>query len=172
MGFSISWLAVRGKDRAAILSTLRLAGTGEYEEIPESLFQAAELANGWYLVVADGCAYAEGEAPLDDLSKGGEIVTCSVEEHVMWSSATGWKNGKQIWSIVHDAQKNSDHLHAKGELPPVFAGVRDNLIRAQRNDSDVDYIFDIPVQVAEAITGFKYDQSVAEPGFEILEQLD
>src|SRR5262249_6500818 len=132
MGFSISWLAIRGKDRAAILRTSGLCGTGEYEEIPDAPHQGAELADGWYLVFADGCAYAEDEAPLEALSKDSEIVTCSVEEHVMFSSATGWKDGRQLWSIVHDSQQGLDDIDAEGELPPVYAGIRDNSLRAQR----------------------------------------
>ena len=35
MGFSLAWLAVRGKDPAAVRDELGLESTGEYREIPE-----------------------------------------------------------------------------------------------------------------------------------------
>jgi hypothetical protein len=49
MGFSVSWLAVRGKPSTAVLSELGLRGTGEYEEVPDSPhFWGANLPDGWY----------------------------------------------------------------------------------------------------------------------------
>jgi hypothetical protein len=170
MGFSLSWLAVRGKDRADVLKALEVSGTGSYSEVPDSPLQGALLSNGWYLVLANRYDFAEEEAPLADLSKGSEIVTCSVEEHVTRSSATGWKRGTLLWSIFHDAEEGHESLHEEGNLPPIFFDIRDNLLGAQRNDSEVDYIFEVPIQVAEAITGFKHDQDVPEPGFETLEE--
>ena len=41
-------------------------------------------------------------------------------------------------------------------------------------NSDVDYIFDIPVELAQALTGFRYDMAIEGAGkepFEVLEKL-
>jgi hypothetical protein len=53
MGFSLSWVAVRGKTRAAVHSELGLAPTGAREGVAESPVVSAALPDGWTLVLAD-----------------------------------------------------------------------------------------------------------------------
>ncbi len=163
MGYSISWLAIRGEDVNTVHSQLGVSGSGEYEEVPESPLLGAELPGGWYLVFANRCDYPD-DAPLASLSRNGELITCSVEEHVMCSSASGWSNGVPAWSVVHDSQRGLQHLDAQGDLPPVFAAVRDRLSASQSQRGDADYIFDVPVEVAKAITGFRHDD--CEPTYQ------
>jgi hypothetical protein len=167
MGYSISWLAIRGEDVTTVHLQLGVSGTGEYEEVPESPLLGAKLPEGWYLVFANQCDYADN-APLASLSRIGELITCSVEEHCMCSSASGWNNGVPAWSVVHDSQQGLQHLDAQGDLPPVFSAVRDRLSTAQAQRGDADYIFDVPVEVAKAITGFRHDDCEPTVRFERL----
>ena len=59
----------------------------------------------------------------------------------------------------------------RGALPAPFADVHRRLTGAQEsegNPPEVDYIFDIPLELAAEICGFKHDQlndDLPEPGF-------
>ena len=90
----------------------------------------------------------------------------------MVSRATGWKDGQLRWSVTHDAQQDRLHLDVQGEPPPEFAAIRDQKLAEQAaGDSDVDYLFDIPVETARRLTGYRHDEDI--PGlsgavFEVL----
>jgi hypothetical protein len=175
MGYSCSWLAIRGKSPQAVLAEVRFRPSGEREEIPESDLSAAELPNGWYLIVSNHCERVIPDEVLQRLCAGCEAVTCFIEEHVMVSKATGWNDGRRCWSVTHDAQKRRDHLAILGEPPPIFSAILSRLQSRQR-DSDangqrVDYIFDLPVELAQTVAGYRHDQDI--PGsrgrpFEVL----
>jgi hypothetical protein len=176
MGYSQSWLAVNGKPPATVLETLGLRGTGTREEIAESPIVGAQLPTGWYLVVAGRSGHRLMSDPvLQRLSAGCEVVAGDVEEHVMVSVATGWQNGRRIWSVKHDAQRERGHLQTEGELPAAFTSIRDRLrSEQQKADGDgggVDYIFDIPVELADTLTGYRHDADIPDAGpdpFEVL----
>lgn len=178
MGYSQSWLAVRGKPPSAVLEALGLRGTGTREEIAESPIVGVELPSGWFLVVADRSGHRLMREPvLQKLSAGCEVVTGDVEEHVMASVATGWKNGQRVWSVVHDAQQEMEHLATEGELPANFVGIRDELLFKQQaaggSKAGVDYIFDAPVELAKTLTGYRHDAEIPGAGshpFEVLAQ--
>ena len=176
MGYSQSWLAVKGKPPTAVLETLGLRGTGTREEIAESPIVGAELPNGWYLVVAGRSGHRlMRDQTLQRLSAGCDVVTGDVEEHVMVSVATGWKDGQRVWSVTHDAQRDMEHLQTEGELPAVFTSIRDRLRSEQQKaggrKADVDYIFDVPVELAQTLTGYRHDADIPGAGtdpFEVL----
>lgn len=161
MGFSLSWIAVKNSTPEAVCDRLSLRVTGERGN-PDSPLSAASLPGGWYLVISD-----HDEQRLTDpktlagLSTLGEVVACYVEEHVMISSAELWRDGQRVWTVNHDAQTGMDHLSAEGNLPPQFAEIRASLQAAQKadggNKSEVDHIFEIPVELAFSITGYRYD---------------
>jgi hypothetical protein len=166
MGYSVSWLAVRGKPSIVVLSELGLRGTGEYDEVPDSPdLWGANLPDGWYLVFANRCDYVE-RLPLDRLSAAAQAVTCSVEEHVMVSWASGWSDGRRVWSVTHDSEKGIEHIEAEGDLPPVFTSLWDQLAAQQAGaggeEGDVDYLFDVPVELAKAVTGFRHDEGIPD----------
>src|ERR1041385_3228860 len=105
MGVSLSWLAVRGKSPEAIRAELHLRGTGTPGYIPKSSFVGSSSDAGWYLIVARGCEHRIISTPvLEHLSAACEVLTCTVEEHVMFSKATGWQNSKRLWSVTHKGE--------------------------------------------------------------------
>jgi hypothetical protein len=176
MGFAISWLAVSGKDPQQVLQELQLHRTGETEEFPESPVSAAQLPTGWFLVFANRFGsplVADGS--LQQLSSGCTVISCQVEEHVMFSSATCYSNGEANWHVAHDAQESIYHLSVSGDLPSEFKEIYSSLKQEQDDSggdkSDVDYIHDVPVSLAKAVTSFRHDQDIQvvspEP-FEIL----
>jgi hypothetical protein len=176
MGYSQSWLAVKGNQPAAVLETLGLRGTGTREEIAESPIVGAELPSGWFLVVAGCSGHRLMRDPiLQRLSAGCEVITGDVEEHVMVSVASGWKDGRKVWSVRHDAQRDMEHLQTEGELPAAFTSIRDRLRSEQQaaggGKADVDYIFAVPVELAQALTGYRHDAHIPGAGtdpFEVL----
>ncbi|WP_157489285.1 hypothetical protein [Lysobacter sp. Root916] len=165
MGFAISWLAVSGKDPQQVLQELQLHRTGETEEFPESPVSAAQLPTGWFLVFANRFASPlVADRSLQQLSAGCTVISCQVEEHVMFSSVMCYANGKNNWHVTHDAQEGIYHLSVSGDLPPQFNDIYASLKQEQDDSggdkSDVDYIHDVPVSLAKVITSFRHDQDI------------
>ena len=164
MGYAISWVAVRNKSPDAICAELGLERTGQFDSVPDQPICGAELPGGWYLVWGNDMGFTN-RLPLDKLSKGTELVEFLVEEHVMASYANGWKDGRRIWSIEHDAGQGIMHIEEEGNPPAQYAEIRDRLINAQEAEGgkwEVDHVVDIPVQVAQLLTGFRYDEDIPD----------
>jgi hypothetical protein len=173
MGYSLSWIAVKGKPPQAVRDEFSFRMTDAREEIPESELSAVEMPSGWYLIVSNHTEQVVSDAAMRRLSSSGcELVTCFVEEHVMVSRATGWKDGQLKWSVTHDAQKGLMHLDVQGEPPPELAAIRDQKFAEQAaGDSDCDYLFDIPVETARSVAGYRHDQDVPGLSGDVFEVL-
>jgi hypothetical protein len=169
MGFALVWLAVQGVGKAELAGLAGLEDTGEPDDFFEGAYSVGELAGGelvgkWAVLVASDFALLEEEI-LHDFSQGRRLVACAVEEHVMISSCSEWVNGAPVWSATHIGEDGGDELEVAGVLPPVFEGIVAKLraLEAQNAEEDadegleVDYIFDAPLELAEAITGFRHD---------------
>lgn len=161
MGFALSWLAVRGKAPQRILDELGIRATGEREEIPESPITGARLPGGWFLIVMQGPAIvADTVIDLPRLSMGAEVVTCFVEEHAMCSTASGWAEGREIWCVTHESRRGLRHLDARGDLPAHWKDIARRRTGEQdaAGDAEVDFFFEIPLDLAERRTGYRHDQ--------------
>jgi len=175
MGYAISWLAVRGKDPGMVTSSLGLTPTGAKAEYGEAMFTARALPSGWFLLVINEAEhkYIKPEF-LAALSNGCELVACSVEEHVMVCTSESWRSGTREWRIEHDAQQSIDHITTMGALPNDYAAIERSFSKKQEEaggkKADTDYFFDVPLQTAKSIVGFKHDEdSGLENGsFEVL----
>jgi hypothetical protein len=175
MGWSLCWLAIKGKSAQAVCDTLHFRRTGTFEKHAESKIVGAELPTGWFVIHSNQTEQVVPDAMLEKVSVGCECVTCFLEEHVMYSIATGWKNGHKQWSAVHDAQEGIEHLSTQGNLPSEFRSIHDRQRAKQQeaggHKAGVDYIFDIPVHTAQALTGYYHDRDIPgmpEEPFEIL----
>jgi hypothetical protein len=167
MGFAVSWLAIRGKEPPVVLGELSLTQTAAREWIPESEVVGCVLPSGWYVIFYNGVDIPSLEtAALARISLGAELVTCVLEEHAMVSLASAWRNGTQVWYVVHDSERGLSHLDTEGQLPPGFAGIRDANLAKQKasggDASNVDYCFDIPVELAQHVCGFRHDDDFDE----------
>ena len=66
--------------------------------------------------------------------------------------------------VVFKACRRVWHLETSGDLPPEFGGVRDAALQKQRAQEErrgprelrVDYVFDVPLDIAAMLTGFRY----------------
>lgn len=160
MGYSLSWVAFRGRSSDDVWGELQLKSTGAREEIPESPLVGATLPNGWSLLLAnyDVLRFYDDDL-LARLSAEGEAVACLVEEHEMASHASGWKDGKSIWALDHDGSGAPGRLEIRGDPPTLFGPIRQELEEQQgASDGTVDYLFDAPIELAKAVVGFRHDE--------------
>lgn len=93
---------------------------------------------------------------------------CSIEEHVMFCSAEHWRGGALIWRAVHDSEKGQTDLRTNGVLPPDFQSMAEAAAMQQQpagtEDYDVDYYFEVPLNAAKSLIGFRQDEDI--PGVE------
>ena len=161
MGYSVSWLATRGLGPDGACARLGLQFTGESEVVPESPLSGLALGD-WFIVFANDFSFV-GSLPLDALSRSADVLTCSIEEHVMVSVAEGWADGKCYWRVTHDSRQGLEHVNATGQLPSVFSSIladqRAEQTRAGGLTADVDHLFDVPVLLGYELTGFRHDRS-------------
>jgi hypothetical protein len=161
MGFRVLLVAVTGKEPARIYDEFGVVPTQEFEDIAESPVVGVSLSNGSYLLyINDPDLIVPNDVVFARLSKNARLLACYANETYMESMATSWENGRSIWSVHHDAQQGIEHLATSGTLPSQFVPIRDKLLGQQQGSSDTDYVFDIPVELANEIGGFRYDYDI------------
>jgi hypothetical protein len=159
MGFSISWLAVRSEKAQKALSALGLSETPSKEWMPEAPVVATAVASGWHVIVFnDVSPKALQPEVLRQLSASSTVVVCQVEEHAMVSAAAEWRDGKEVWYLTHDSEDGLTDLDSGGELPEAFAAIRDAQF-AKQESNDVDHVFEVPILLAQHLTGFRHDEA-------------
>ena len=175
MGFAISWIAFKGKSKEEALVVLGLSDSGEIDEAVESPMAGASLPTGWYVVSFSDYDFVTPDR-LARFSAGCDLVGCQVEEHVMASTTYIFKNGRELFSVHHQGDEEIYSLAARGDPPATYANLRDRLIKEQDTaggrKADVDHIFDIPVQLAAELCGYRHDMMTfdgGEPRFTRLE---
>lgn len=174
MGYALSWAALKNGTLEKICSAYNLRPTGEREKFPKSKVVAAEIPAGWHLILWN--RKEVNDRALANLSAQGEVVSCYVEDHVMFSSASGWAYGKQIWKVFHNCDKGTDHLEVEGDAPAALADIRKRLTEKQEaaggEKADVDFIYDIPVELAKTLTGFRHDENTQGAGGDAYQVLE
>jgi len=179
MGLSDSWLALKGKPSYELLAELRLSPTGARCDLFEASFSAKTLRNGWFVLMLRRQLWEDLLPPETRarLSLGGEFAACFEEEHVMASSAELWRDGALAWRATHHAEMGDRHIEVEGSLPTEFPAILAAVAEAQaksdaRDDGlKVDHYFDIPVRLAEGVTGFAFDrvhEEIETEGLEVL----
>jgi hypothetical protein len=112
------------------------------------------MDNGWRILNLDG-SYLNSDL-LQQISEKTKLVICSIEEHCMATEAEAWEDQEKIWSVAHVRDKGKDHLEASGELPPAYAEIASKYLDLHKK-RPADYLFEIPSEVAQSVTGFKMD---------------
>jgi hypothetical protein len=163
MGYSISWLAVRGLTKDEILARLHLGDTGEVDEANEAPVSGAELPTGWYALFLNDFTHPFlGPRALQNLSKGCAVVGCQVEEHVMVSASFYYIDGRHAWTLTHESEKGIKHLELHGATPGFLAELHAAGLKRQDEEGGegaaVDYIFEVPLEAAERVCGYRHDR--------------
>jgi hypothetical protein len=174
MGYSVSWIATKGRRKDDVLAALDVIETGRPDPEARGRLSYASLPNGWLVIYSNRFNYASPQV-ISKLSEGAIAIGCSVEEHVMFSGIRAFRDGREAWSVVHDAQDGIYHLSTSGELPEAFGPIRTRLFREQDDaggaDAVVDFIFEIPIELAAALTGFRHDEAMPKDGGPALVEL-
>ena len=157
MGFAVSWLAVRDNTEGAVLASLGLEKTGETEEIAESDWSTTRVGD-WIVIWSNHCEPKKFRHAGSRLK--GEIIICDVEEHVIFASVSAFKDGTFNWRLVHDAQQAIDHILVEGTPPESLTQIRTEQFARVNEDREVDFIFDIPILVAQGLVGFRHDEAI------------
>ncbi len=167
MGFAITWCAVQETNAEDFIQRLNLTPNGETEEIPESLISTAKMKTGWRILWYNRftCPFL-GEKNLAEISTAYDIILCLVEEHTMSSSSELWSGGSRKWHLSHEGIDGPKGLSSKGDLPACCHAIRTKMEEEQENENqgeaEVDYIFEIPLLVAQDLVGFKHDENCDE----------
>ena len=175
MGYSISWLAVKGKTADSVLQELGLISSGRMADFGTAPFTGRDLPSGWFLLVLKGCDHKFiNPESLASLSKNCEVIASSIEEHVMFSSAEQWTGGARVWRVEHVGENGPIQLTTDGALPVDFRSIADAQKKLQSDDggekAGVDHYFEIPLNAAQIIIGFKHDETnFGENGFQVFE---
>ncbi|MCR5878304.1 hypothetical protein [Phenylobacterium sp. J367] len=148
MGLSHVWVAVQGVGREAALEALGAEPVGPLEPDELPALGLGELPGGWLLVLSDDL-WALERGPLQALTRMGPAVSCLEEEHVMASEARGYRDGEEIWRVIHNPEDQVEE--ASGELPAAYTTLREEAER-------LDALYDVGPQLAQSICGFKLDQ--------------
>ncbi|HEV2816015.1 MAG TPA: hypothetical protein VGW40_02145 [Allosphingosinicella sp.] len=161
MGFRISWLAAQGLSKSQLLAHFGLVDTLVADAANEAPFSAAELPSGWTLLWSNDPAFAT-IARCTRLSRLAPVLSCWVNETAMFSSANYFEGGVYRWFAGHALDQGADHLVHEGDMPPQFDGIRARLTASQAEYGErqppVDFLFDIPVELAQSICGFRHDE--------------
>lgn len=168
MGFSLAWFAAQGIDRDDFLERLGFTDTGEADEYFDQDHSGGELPGGWYIILTSDLGLLAPDK-LAQWSAGGRLVAAVVHEDSANSLATEWKDGRLIWSVSHDGSEGGDQLAVEGQLPDVFDELKHEADALQV----ADVVFDIPLDLAAELTGFRHDEMGFDddiPPFTILER--
>lgn len=174
MGSNMSWVFVDNIDQHELFEALDLApieGTPDQSELGTSQvpLAGATLKSGWCAVFARYALVMDallGTTPprIERLPARSRCIGCVVLEHAMISYAGLWQAAHPVWEIWHHG---GDHLDTSGELPEEFAGIRDSAMAKQRQrpgQRGVDDLFNIPIDTAQILTNYRYEQ-IVEPDF-------
>jgi hypothetical protein len=181
MGHSLSWLAVENAKADSTRTRLGLEITKDAAEPGEAPLVGCALPGGWYVIAARGCDHELiSDVIVRAASADGTAVACSIEEHVMFSSASAWTGGGERWRVSHTGDTEIRSLTVTGEPPAELAPIRDECVAkqdAERADDrlGVDWFFEIPLLLAKGIVGFKHDEELPaglEHGFVALRLVD
>lgn len=174
MGYLTSWIAFRGQTDAQAAELLGLSPSRKFEEVPESMFSGVRLDKQWYVVVINEYGHKfVRERSVQRVSAAADVVATAIEEHAMFTSAEVWKSGNVTGKVSH-ASGSSRHLEEHGALPGQYFAVKGRLLAAEQRedegDREPDYVFDVRLELSQAIVGSKHDR-VHDSRFEILKPL-
>lgn len=176
MGYRVLLIAVQGEDVEEIHRRFGVRATEVYQEIPESPVSGVMLPNGAYLLYVNDDITPEDEV-FERLTRGTAAVSCFAHEGCMNSLTTGWEDGAEVWSVYHDGSDDVMHLEIDGSPPAELAAIAEQgleLQLAEPEDSDVDFVFDIPIELFVILGGLRYDMDPEDAGpapWQVLERL-
>lgn len=171
MGLSASWICARGVSRKDALDYLGLVETGKPVDDPCQVpFSCAERPDGWLTISTTDAGWLLPEK-VKALSSGGLAVGCFLEDHVMVSGACAYEHGGRVWWVTHEPDEGPANLESGGDLPAAFESLRAKAIEEQAKDPEVDFVFDVPMELTELVCGYRADGDLPDYDFTELRKL-
>jgi hypothetical protein len=154
MGINLAWFAVEDADRHDLLARLGLEEAGDSNNEVSVRYACAEFPNGWFILTTKG-SHRAFERALATASAGRLAIAGELSETVMVSQTRAVRDGRQVWSVLHDPNKDLNGIEFEGEPPSNLGEILAKAQAAQKSDSEVDYIFDVPIELAAQICGYR-----------------
>jgi hypothetical protein len=175
MGFRVQLILVQDKTSQEIHRDYKVIPTGKFVDVTDQPVLGATLDSGRYLLFIND-EIEPDRYVLREISKNASLLCCYVNETVMVSYVSFWSNGYEEWFVLHDNNQGVQHLEAEGNLPHELQPIQDRLftMQAQDESGQVDYIFDVPVELFAALGGIRYNQDLKSENprpWEVLERL-
>lgn len=158
MGFSLSWIALKGVGKDQALELTGLADTDEPDPDNEEPISGTMLPTGWYLIVFDDIAHPLTHPDeLARLSEAATVLAGVAEEHVNYSAACLYEGGEEIWRVWHQLDFGDFHLEVEGTPPEPFEAIKAKHFKL-REEEGYDAVFSVPVELAAGLCGYAYGQ--------------
>jgi len=183
MGHKLSWLLIEDVPLSKLCELLGMDDTGLASNVVKSAgrnhsdVQAMILPSGFGLVVCHDIFKAGKIFRAEErerISKSYPTIYGSLYENVGRSTAESWVNGQQVWKVEHDAcLYGPNHLEYTGALPAIFEDVKRELLAEQveedkLEEDGIDCIFEIPIELVDRMTGYRYTHYLPERLFHSL----
>lgn len=161
MGFRATWIAIPAAESSDVLTRLDLRETKQKDETNDAPFSGALVAGDWYIIFSNEPTFADdlGAATLSNIER---LIICTIDETSMVSISSEYRNGSKLWSIEHDAQIGDLHLEVQGAPPKALKPIRETFLKQQKSQDEtgllVDFLFEVPIELAANITGYRHDR--------------
>jgi len=151
---------------AELYAKLGVTETGKQGNFLQFRMHGEALPNNWHVVAVKRCDdLILSHGVLSQLSSGCSIIACSIEEHVNYASSGFWRDGREIWNVAHQGDRDVTDLNVRGSPPEPFDDLRARAFARQEAEGDrarVDYIASIPRDLADGIIASAFDEN--DPG--------
>ncbi len=159
MGGAVGWIAVEGMERSRIVEAVGLV---EAPDAPKPKASICTLPNGRTVLFTLNFGFPTPER-MALLSAEGTAIAVSADDRSMFSVVRGYEHGNAVFAIEHDGgQKGVRHMATAGTLPAEWSAVLERASREQdeedRGAAEVDVLFDAPMELAEALCGYRHDR--------------
>lgn len=154
---------MRTSNKAALLDQIGMIETGELVSpgCEQSAMSVHQAENGWTILFCEDFGWADSGQILK-LSRFGMTVGVQFEDKVAMEAIVHAANeGKSLWRISYNAEED-EPLEVSGTLPKEFAAIRRKFEREQASDDDVDWLSQIPLELARKVSGYRVDEDAIE----------
>jgi hypothetical protein len=147
-GLLIGMARSAGEKTEIIHQQLGLTGTGDFCDYGDAPVVGRQLPSGWYVIVVKGCDHKLiSDVIVQQISSNCSVIACSIEEHVMFSSAAQWSDGQKEWAIQHrGGDYGPTDLSFEGDPPPLFSELREHYGSRQNAEGIKSCVFHYEVE--------------------------
>jgi hypothetical protein len=154
----VGWIAIQGMSEEGVAEALGLAAA---PDAPKARVTICTLANGWRVLFTVDFDYPTPER-MALLSTAGAAIAVSADDRTMFSVVRGYERGKAIFAIEHDGGTHgARHIATAGTIPAAWNPILEKANREQdeedAGEAMVDFVFDAPAALAEALSGYRDD---------------